>query len=74
MTGSYDAIVFGSGVAGVSVAFHLANLGGLKVCVVNSGYLILAPEGAFAGKLRANLAMQSGVGAERRQITKAAAI
>ena len=44
MTGSYDAIVFGSGVAGVSVAFHLANLGGLKVCVVNSGYLILAPE------------------------------
>ncbi len=128
MTGTYDAIVIGSGVVGASVAFHLAKLGGLKVCViergavcsggtarscaivrshysvpsnteltvkslaiftdfkdylgdgqaesgfVNSGYLILAPEGETADKLRANLEMQSGVGAETRAITRAEAI
>ena len=128
MTGSYDAIVIGAGVVGASTAFHLAKLGGLKVCViergavcsggtarscaivrshysvasntaltvkslailtdmqaylddgdaesgfVNSGYLILAPEGEMADKLRANLEMQSGVGAETRAITRAEAI
>ena len=118
MPESYDAIVIGSGVVGASTAFHMAKLGGLRVCVVergalcsggtakscaivrshysvpsntaltlrsleifagfadwledaeadsgfvNAGYLILAPEGDFAEKLRANLAMQAGVGAE----------
>ena len=34
---SYDAIVIGSGVVGASTAFHLARLGGLKVCVVERG-------------------------------------
>jgi sarcosine oxidase subunit beta len=118
MAETYDAIVIGSGVVGASTAFHLAKLGGLKVCVVergpvcgggtakscaivrshysvpsntaltlrslemfgafadwledaeaasgfvNSGYLILAPEGELARKLRENLAKQSDVGAE----------
>jgi glycine/D-amino acid oxidase-like deaminating enzyme len=36
---------------------------------VNSGYLILAGEGDFAEKMRANLAMQSGVGAETHEIS-----
>ncbi len=35
---------------------------------VNSGYLILAPEGAVAESLTVNLAMQAGVGAETRAI------
>lgn len=33
----YDAIVVGAGVIGASTAFHLAKLGGLKVCVVERG-------------------------------------
>jgi len=37
MTETYDAIVIGAGVVGASTAFHLAKLGGLKVCVVDSG-------------------------------------
>ena len=118
MSETYDAVVIGSGVVGASTAFHLARLGGLKVCVVergpicsggtarscaivrshysvpsntaltlksieifrnfadyledaeaesgfvNSGYLILAPEGEMADKLTGNLDMQAGVGAE----------
>ena len=40
---------------------------------VNSGYLILAPEGEIADKLAANLAMQAGVGAETRAIDAAEA-
>ena len=124
---SYDAIVIGSGVVGASTAFHLARLGGLKVCVVergaicsggtarscaiirshysvatntaltlkslaifadfkaylgdreaesgfvNSGYLILAPEGALAETLLANLDKQTGVGAQTTAISKPAA-
>ncbi len=37
MTETYDAIVIGAGVVGASTAFHLAKLGGLKVCVVDRG-------------------------------------
>jgi glycine/D-amino acid oxidase-like deaminating enzyme len=37
---------------------------------VNSGYLILAPEGDIAENLTANLAMQAGVGAETRPISR----
>ncbi|MDH3594008.1 MAG: FAD-binding oxidoreductase [Rhodospirillales bacterium] len=128
MTETFDAIVLGSGVVGASTAFHLAKLGGLKVCVVergelcsggtakscaivrshysvpsntaltlasleifsdfndcledddaesgfvNSGYLILAPEGGLAGKMRANLAMQSDVGAETFELSPAEAL
>ena len=37
MTETYDAIVVGAGVIGASTAFHLAKLGGLKVCVVERG-------------------------------------
>ncbi len=128
MTETYDAIVVGAGVIGASTAFHLAKLGGLKVCVVertgvctggtakscaivrshysvatnteltvksiemfgqfkdwledeeaesgfvNSGYIIVAPEGDFASKLADNLAMQAGVGADTFQITKAEAL
>ncbi len=123
MSETYDAIVVGAGVIGASTAFHLAKLGGLKVCVVergavctggtakscaivrshysvstnteltvksiemfadfkdwledpdaesgfvNSGYIIVAPEGDFAGKLADNLAMQSGVGADTFEIS-----
>ena len=115
---SFDAIVIGAGVIGASAAFHLAKLGGLKVCVVErgqvctggtakscaivrthysvpsntaltvrslamfdafqdwledgeadagfiqAGYLILAPGGDFAARMRANLALQSDAGAE----------
>ena len=128
MPQSYDAIVIGSGVVGASTAFHLAKLGGLKVCVVergeicsggtakscaivrshysvasntaltlrslkifagfadwledaeadcgfvNSGYLILAPEGDFADRLRDNLSMQADVGAETWVIDAAQAL
>lgn len=128
MSETFDAIVIGAGVVGASIAFHLAKLGGLKVCVVdrgpvctggtakscaivrshysvpsntaltlrslkmfaafkdwledkeaeagfvNSGYLILAPEGDFAEKLRGNLSMQSGVGAETSIISRAEAL
>jgi sarcosine oxidase subunit beta len=127
MTEIFDAIVLGSGVVGASTAFHLAELGGLKVCVVergepcsggtakscaivrshysvpsntaltlasleifanfqeylaepdadsgfvNSGYLILAPEGEVADRMRANLAMQSDIGAETFQVSPAEA-
>ena len=123
MPETFDAIVVGSGVVGASTAFHLAKLGGLRVCVVEqgelcsggtakscaivrshysvatntaltlkslaifrdfaawlddpeaesgfvkSGYLIVAPEGAFAEKMRANLRMQAGVGAETFEIS-----
>ncbi|MHA1600409.1 MAG: NAD(P)/FAD-dependent oxidoreductase [Alphaproteobacteria bacterium] len=118
MSETFDAIVIGSGVVGASTAFHLAKLGGLKVCVVErgqvcgggtakscaivrthysvpsntaltvrslamfggfrdwledieadagfiqSGYFILASEGDFADRMRANLALQSDAGAE----------
>jgi len=118
MPETFDAIVIGAGVVGASTAFHLAKLGGLKVCVVErdqvcsggtakscaivrthysvpsntaltvrslemfgafrdwlddaeadagfvqSGYLILAPEGDFATRMRANLALQTDAGAE----------
>ncbi|MFQ5784774.1 MAG: NAD(P)/FAD-dependent oxidoreductase [Alphaproteobacteria bacterium] len=37
---------------------------------VNSGYLILAPEGETADKLVANLDMQAGVGAETQAISR----
>ena len=37
MPESYDAVVIGAGVVGASTAFHLAKLGGLKVCVVERG-------------------------------------
>lgn len=37
MAESFDAIVVGAGVIGASTAFHLAKLGGLKVCVVERG-------------------------------------
>jgi len=37
MAETYDAIVVGAGVIGASTAFHLAKLGGLKVCVVERG-------------------------------------
>ncbi len=37
MTETFDAIVVGAGVVGASTAFHLAKLGGLKVCVVERG-------------------------------------
>ncbi len=118
MSETFDAIVIGAGVVGASTAFHLAKLGGLKVCVVErgqvcsggtakscaivrthysvpsntaltvrslamfgafpdwlddaeadagfvqAGYLIVAPEGDFADRMRANLALQTGAGAE----------
>ena len=37
----------------------------------NSGYIIVAPEGDFAAKLAANLAMQSGLGADTFEISAA---
>jgi glycine/D-amino acid oxidase-like deaminating enzyme len=118
MSETFDAIVVGAGVVGASTAFHLAKLGGLKVCVVErgqactggtakscaivrthysvpsntaltvrslamfgdfrdwlddaeadagfvpAGYMILAPEGDFAGRMRGNLALQTDAGAE----------
>ncbi len=124
MPETYDAFVIGAGVVGASTAFHLAKLGGLKVCVVdrgpvcgggtakscaivrshysvpsntaltlrslemfyslpdwleqteadagfvNSGYLIIAPEGDFAEKLRGNLSMQADAGAETSAISR----
>ena len=119
---AYDVIVVGAGVVGASTAFHLAKLGGGKICLIDrsqvcsggtakscaivrshysvpsntaltlmtlkifaefrdwledpeaesgfveSGYLILAPEGDLAGRMRANLSMQAGVGAETFEI------
>ncbi len=128
MSETFDAIVIGAGVVGASTAFHLAKLGGLKVCVVDrgqvctggtakscaivrthysvpsntaltvrslamfdafpdwlddaeadagfvrSGYLILAPEGDFADRMRANLALQTGAGAETFVVSPAEAL
>ncbi len=37
MTETFDAVVIGAGVVGAATAFHLAKLGGLKVCVVDRG-------------------------------------
>lgn len=37
MAEAFDAVVIGSGVVGASTAYHLARLGGLKVCVVERG-------------------------------------
>jgi glycine/D-amino acid oxidase-like deaminating enzyme len=128
MTETFDAVVIGAGVVGAATAFHLAKLGGLKVCVVdrgpvcgggtakscaivrshysvpsntaltlrslemfdafaawleddeaesgfvNSGYLIVAPEGDFADKLRGNLAMQAHVGAETFLVSREEAL
>ena len=124
MPESFDVVVVGAGVVGASAAFHLAKLGGQRVCMVdrgpvcgggtakscaivrshysiasnteftlaslemfrnfpdylgdaevesgfvNSGYLILAGEGELAGRLKANLDMQAGVGAETYEIDK----
>ncbi len=124
MTDSFDVVVVGAGVVGASAAFHLAKLGGARVCVVdrgpvcgggtakscaivrshysiatntqftlasremfanfqdylgdkeadsgfvNSGYLIVAGEGEVAGRLKANLDMQAGVGAETFAVDK----
>jgi glycine/D-amino acid oxidase-like deaminating enzyme len=123
MSGTFDAIVVGAGVVGASTAFHLAKLGGLRVCVVErgqacaggtakscaivrthysvpsntaltvrslamfgafrdwlddgeadagfvpAGYMILAPEGDFAERMRGNLALQTGAGAETFVVT-----
>lgn len=128
MAETYDAVVIGAGVVGASTAFHLAKLGGLKVCIVergqvctggtakscaivrshysvptntqltvrtiemfgrfgewleddeaesgfvNSGYIIVAPEGDFAARLADNLAMQAGVGADTFQISREEAL
>ncbi len=41
---------------------------------VNSGYLILAPEGDLARKMRSNLAMQSGVGADTFEVSASEAL
>ncbi len=41
---------------------------------VNSGYLIVAPEGDFAEKLRGNLAMQSDAGAETFVVSREEAL
>jgi glycine/D-amino acid oxidase-like deaminating enzyme len=41
---------------------------------VNSGYLILAPDGELAEKMRVNLAMQSGAGAETFEVSAAEAL
>ena len=41
---------------------------------VNSGYIIVAGEGDFADKMRANLAMQAEVGAETREISRQGAL
>jgi len=127
MTESFDAIVVGTGVVGASTAFHLAKLGGLKVCVidqagiceggtakscaivrshysvvsntaitlkslemfhafadwledgeaasgfVNTGYLIVAPEGPRADAMREALADQRGVGAETVEVSRSEA-
>jgi glycine/D-amino acid oxidase-like deaminating enzyme len=127
VTETFDVVVVGAGVVGASAAFHLAKLGGARVCVVdrgpvcgggtakscaivrshysiatntqftlaslemfasfqeylgdgevdsgfvNSGYLIVAGEGEVAGRLKANLDMQAGVGAETFEIDKAEA-
>ncbi|MFQ5773470.1 MAG: NAD(P)/FAD-dependent oxidoreductase [Kiloniellaceae bacterium] len=37
MSETFDAVVVGAGVVGASTAFHLARLGGLRVCVVERG-------------------------------------
>ncbi len=37
MTETFDAVVIGAGVVGAATAFHLAKLGGLKVCILDSG-------------------------------------
>ena len=37
MAETYDAVVIGAGVVGASTAFHLAKLGGRKVCIVDRG-------------------------------------
>ena len=127
VSNSFDVVVVGAGVVGASAAFHLAKLGGARVCVVdrgpvcgggtakscaivrshysiatnteftlaslemfhnfqdylgdgeidsgfvNSGYLIVAGEGELAGRLKTNLDMQAGVGAETYEIDKAEA-
>lgn len=41
---------------------------------VRSGYLILAPDGTLADRMRDNLALQVGAGAETRAISKAEAL
>jgi sarcosine oxidase subunit beta len=41
---------------------------------VRCGYLILAPDGAMAGKMRDNLALQVGAGADTAAISKAEAL
>ncbi len=124
MPESFDVVVVGAGAVGASAAFHLARLGGARVCLldrgpvcaggtakscaivrshysiasntrltlaslemfrnfqdylgdaevdsgfVNSGYLIVAGDGETAERLRANLEMQAGVGAETFAIDK----
>jgi len=37
MPETFDAVVIGAGVVGAATAFHLAKLGGLKVCIVDRG-------------------------------------
>jgi len=127
MSESFDAVVVGTGVVGASTAFHLAKLGGLRVCVVdqagicegstakscaivrshysvvsntaitlkslemfrafadwledaeaasgfvNTGYLIVAPEGPRAEAMRVALADQRGVGADTVEVSRAEA-
>jgi sarcosine oxidase subunit beta len=124
VSNAFDVVVVGAGVVGASAAFHLAKLGGGRVCVVdrgpvcgggtakscaivrshysiatnteftlaslemfrnfqdylgdgeidagfvNSGYLIVAGEGDVAERLKANLDMQAGVGAETYEVDK----
>lgn len=41
---------------------------------VQAGYLIVAPEGDFAGRMRANLALQTGAGAETSIVSAAEAM
>ena len=37
MRETFDAVVIGAGVVGAATAFHLAKLGGLRVCIVDRG-------------------------------------
>ena len=68
MAETYDAVVIGAGVVGASTAFHLAKLGGLKVCVVDRGPVCGGGTGKSCAIVRSHYSVPSNTALTLRSL------
>src|SRR6187397_2891159 len=66
MTSSHDAIVIGAGVIGVSIAYHLAELGARDVVVLDRGTIGAGTSSQSSGILRTHYSVPENVELARR--------